>query len=95
MTEEWVYCPNGSGNQHEDGKPSRRLRHFKQGAVGLVMSQSKKTTTVLFIGSDEMWEVKSEEVKRVDVFKTGDTHCRKICNICHCLLPIAKVATLD
>ena len=89
---DWVRCPAGKGWQHENGQASDRERHFNKNAVGRVKAVSGDTVTVWHIGEDEIWDVPANEVKKIDVFATGDKHEHKICNVCHCWLPVDDFA---
>ena len=88
----WVYCPKGQGYLHEPEGVSSRKRHFKQNAVGILKGEENGKAVVWLIGTDETWSVNADEVRAVDVAKTGDKFSRKICNICHCLLPVSRYA---
>ena len=88
MSHKWIVCLNGRGQPHESGKPEKRTRHFKPKSVGLVRVDNKTSVIVWLIGRDEIWTVPSSEIKEIDVYKTGDKYKNKICNICHCLLPV-------
>lgn len=92
MSPEWVVCVKGKGNLHEGGKPERRERTFPVNSVGLVQQRDSKSVVVWLIGRNEIWTVPSGAVKGVDVVKTGDKHAKKICNVCHCLLPVSRFA---
>ena len=85
---QWVYCSEGVGYQHEQSGVSRRKRHFKKNAVGLVRDVKNHHVTVWLIGTDEVWDVALEHVFPLDVTKTGDQFPHKICNVCHCLLSV-------
>ena len=87
----WVYCPNGKGYREAD-LPTRRLRHFKENSVGIVCHDNEVEAVVWLIGTDEKWIVKSDELLLVEVLKTGDQFDHKICNLCHCLLPVTAFA---
>lgn len=88
MRPDWVCCPNGRGYRHEDGQVSSRVRHFKKKSVGVLESDDGKMAVVWLIGLNERWTIKSSDLTPIEVKKTGDKHKRKICNICHCLLPV-------
>ncbi len=90
MLNEWVVCVEGKGRKHEDGKPAKRTRAFEADSVGLVKDITGDSVVVWLIGRDETWTIPASEVKQIDVNKTGDKHSKKICNICHRLLPVSK-----
>ena len=85
---EWVYCPIGRGYLHEAGGVSRRSRHFKNSSVGEQLEVDGKFAVVWLIGKNETWNVPADQVFSLDVTETGDEWERKICNMCHCLLPV-------
>ena len=89
---DWIYCKEGQGYKHENGQVSKRLRHFKSGSVGIRKSDYDGTTVIWLIGTDETWSVPSTDVSTVIVEQTGDKFSHKICNICHCLLPVDQYA---
>lgn len=86
----WVVCPKGQGKQHENGIPESRIRNFEPNSIGLVKEETGDTAIVWLIGRSETWSVPLKETKPVDVEKTGGKFESKICNVCHCLLPVAK-----
>ncbi len=86
----WVVCPKGQGRQHEDGIPENRIRNFKSDSVGLVKEETEDTAIVWLIGRDEIWSVPLKETRFINVNETGDKFESKICNVCHCLLPVEK-----
>lgn len=92
MLDKWVVCTGGKGHIHEAGKPEKRIRTFNANSVGQVKQNNHKTVVVWLIGSNETWTVPSGEVRPLDVCKTGDKHKYKICNVCHCLLPVTRFA---
>jgi hypothetical protein len=63
---------------------------FEEGAVGLLRADSDDTCTVWLIGRDIEVSVGKAEVEDVDFTQTGDKFDKKICNVCHCLLPTSK-----
>ena len=89
---DWVYCPNGTGYQHDGGAVSTRLRHFKANSVGIRQQEYGTNSVVWLIGTNEHWTVKSVNLVAVDVLEVGDKFAQKICNICHCLLPVDQFA---
>lgn len=88
--DEWVVCTAGKGHLHENGKPAKRTTHFPENSVGLLQSKSGDFATVWLIGRNETWDVSSDAVAPLNVNETGDKYAHKICNICHCLKPVAK-----
>lgn len=89
---DWICCFSGKGYQIENGDVSIRERHFPENSVGRIESLADERATIWLIGRDERWEVKTDSVKVVDVTKTGDNFDNKICNMCHCFLPVAQFA---
>ncbi|MDE0471393.1 MAG: endonuclease domain-containing protein [Ekhidna sp.] len=85
----WVCCRLGSGYQEEEGCASNRKRHFKPNSVGLQKSVDKHIAKVWLIGKDEVWFVPLSDIEEIEVLKTGDKYDEKICNKCHCLLPVS------
>ena len=90
MLNKWVVCIKGRGVPYEHGKPSKRTRIFETHSVGLVKETKGDSIVVWLIGRDETWTVPAREVKKIDVYKTGDKFSQKICNICHRLLAVSK-----
>lgn len=83
----WVCCTSGQGYKHTDAEISFRLRSFKKNSVGLKKRYQDNLPVVWLIGRDETWSV-TGYVYEIDVNATGDKFDEKICNICHCLLPV-------
>ena len=92
MSHRWVVCVEGRGRPHERGKPEKRIRKFETNSVGLVKADNGESLEVWLIGRDENWTVPSDQVKDINVERTGDKFRKKICNVCHCLLPVKKFA---
>ena len=90
--EGWVECLKGQGYRNENDGVSRRLQTFKKNSVGYVESRKEGFVTVVLAANEEMWDVPENEVRRIDVRKTGNKSRRKICNICHRILPIGRFA---
>ncbi len=90
MLGKWVVCTRGKGSIHEAGKPENRIRTFKANSVGQIKKDGDKTVVVWLIGRNETWTVPSSEVKPLDVCRTGDKYDHKICNVCHCVLPVTQ-----
>ena len=89
---EWVVCIKGRGRLIENGKAERRTRNFPVNSVALVEELRGDSAAVWIIGRNEKWIVPANELKKVNVLKTGDKHDYKICNACHCLLPVESFA---
>ena len=89
----WVYCPKGAGRLIEDGATSPRTRHFPLNSVGLQRKKAGDLVVVWLIGRNEEWAVPKDEVVELDVLETGDKNEKKICNRCHCLLPVEEFST--
>ncbi|WGK68675.1 endonuclease domain-containing protein [Candidatus Haliotispira prima] len=83
----WVCCLQGKGYLHDNGFALNRERHFKKNSVGIVKDIEDEFLTVWLIGTDETWDILPADVVLIDILQTGDKHEKKICNICHCLLP--------
>ena len=90
MVGNWVVCYMGKGQLQEDGKRSQRTTTFEVNSVGLVKDIIKNSVVVWLIGRNEVWVVPTHEVHHIDVRQTGDKYSQKICNICHCLLPVSQ-----
>lgn len=86
----WVYCPKGSGRLIEDGVTSPRTRYFPPDSVGLLRKEAGDLAIVWLIGTNEEWAIPKDEVVKLDVLETGDKKGKKICNRCHCLLPVER-----
>ncbi len=92
---DWVYCPKGQGFLHggllhESSAVSPRKSHFKVNAVGIRTDINGDFAVIWLIGTNETWNVPVKDVLDVDVVKTGDKWEHKICNKCHCLLPVEE-----
>ena len=87
----WVCC-GGKGHRHETDGVNNRLRHFPENAVGKLKELDGDTATVWLIGKDMKWDIRVSTMKVVNVLETGDEYARKICNKCHCLLPVKQFA---
>lgn len=85
----WVCCTSGQGYRHDENSISERLRSFKKNSVGLRERYFDNLPVVWLIGSDETWSV-TGYVYEIEVKETGDKFEEKICNICHCLLPVEE-----
>lgn len=87
---DWVVCHKGKGHLH--GRPKGPVLKFDDYAVGRVKGTTDNFVDVWLIGSDKIWTVPMEEVTYLNVTETGDKFEQKICNICHCLLPVSRFA---
>lgn len=93
MSRRWVACIKGRGRLHEGGSPERRTRKFQTNSIGLIVhDKSGNEVDVWLIGRNEIWTVPANEIEDVDVTQTGDKYAKKICNVCHCLLPVNQFA---
>lgn len=54
------------------------------------MSESPSFIVLWLIGKGQTWSVRRDEAHKLNIDKTGDRHKRKICNLCHILLPVDK-----
>lgn len=86
---DWAVCNKGIGRRHDDGHPGDHERKFDDYSVGLVKNIAGDVVDVWLVGPDETWTVPFQDLSPVDVTETGDRFSRKICNICHRLLPVA------
>jgi len=82
----WIICPQGKGVRNN------RKRSFPKNSVGLLKWSSQGIARVWLIGLDQEWDIPVEEINQIDVSLTGDKFSKKICNICHRLLPIEQFA---
>ncbi len=87
--DDWVCCVKGVGYEHESGVVSKRQRQFNKDSVGKICEiKNDEMISVWLIASDKVWDVPINDVKLLDVTKTGDIYKHKICNVCFCLLPV-------
>ncbi len=88
---DWVCAIKGQGSKIE--APNRQ-RHFEPNSIGMVeeIRQNDGAAVVFLIGCNEKWIIPIGDLKTVDVKATGDKYSQKICNTCHCLLPVSKFA---
>jgi hypothetical protein len=63
---------------------------IRQYEVGFVKERKNNTLSVYFIASDITLELDKKQVTFFDPLKTGDGFERKVCNICHRLLPTSE-----
>ena len=92
MLNKWALCLKGEGYYHEIGIPENRVRKFKVNSVGMIQKENKDSVVIWLIGSNETWTVPINDIEYIDVFQTGNKYDKKICNICHCLLPVSQFA---
>lgn len=91
--DDWIFCKNGRGWKHGlNGHVSNRIQNFPKMAVGQVRKILTGRIEVYFIGSGEVWDIKAEDVTKLNLKRTGDQFKRKVCNRCHCLLPTKHFA---
>ncbi len=88
----WVVCTRGEGRLYEDGKVENGIRRFNADSVGTIEEERGDHVVVWLIGPNEKWAVPRADIQEINVAETGDRFERKICNICHCLLPVSKFA---
>ena len=86
----WIVCTEGKGYLHEGDGSKRRRRVFPVCSVGLVQKRQGDRVLVWLIGRDEVWSVPADKMQHLNVLETGDKFQKKICNICHCLLPVSQ-----
>ena len=61
-------------------------------SVGIINSVSETSAQVYFIAKNEMIISPLDSLDVIDVDRTGDDHCNKICNVCHILKPKIEFA---
>lgn len=88
----WIICGKGRGYHSEDGVCDTRRTNFTVNAVGLVNEDKGDTVIVWLVGTNEIWCIASNEITDIDVKQTGDKFIDKICNVCHCMLPVNEFA---
>lgn len=86
----WVVCYKGKGNLYKDNIKERLETNFDVDSVGLVNGEDGDDFIVWLIGIDSVYSVPKSDTRVIDVTKTGDKYESKICNVCHCLKPIAQ-----
>lgn len=90
---DWVCAVKGRGRPLENPD---RIRHFDRNAVGMIkeICQSGGDAVVFLVSAKYKgaWIIPLAELQAVTVNETGDRHQFKICNTCHCLLPIDSFA---
>ena len=90
---DWVVCQKGIGHKHNNGVASNRKRHFQPDSIGLVRDIKADIITVWLIGTGDTWDAPKADVINIDVLSTGDKFDRKICNVCHRILPVEQFAS--
>lgn len=88
----WVVCFKGRGRLINGEVVEKRITTFDRDSVGLIKSQDGDICVVWLIGNDTLWQIPENEVRQIDVAKTGDGFDQKICNVCHCLKPVEQFA---
>ena len=86
----WVVCRGNSGYLVNNGLRERRKTAFDKDAIGQVKNIQGEEYEVWLIGCNQTFLVPSNEVEYIDITQTGDRFNYKICNVCHCLKPIAN-----
>lgn len=85
----WIYCPKGKGFKYdESGQISKQNKEFNKFSVGIIQATEKGVVTVWLIGINQKWDIPVNETSPLKIKKTGDRFDKKVCNICHRLLPI-------
>ena len=92
MANRWVTCTEGIGILHEQNSVNLRKNQFEPNSVGLIQELRGDSVVIWLIGRDETWTVPASEVTEIDVSQTGDKFDRKICNVCHRILPVSSFA---
>ena len=86
----WVECPRGQGRRIDNGVVSDNVTLFGEHSVGYIEEVTETDFHVVLAQDHEMWAVPLLEAVDIDVTETGDRFDRKICNRCHCILPVEK-----
>lgn len=87
MSAIWYVCLKGEGYRHDGETISSHLERFPKYSVGYLKEDKGDFLTIMLIGTSEQWDISPDEVEQLDVSMTGDSHEKKICNMCHRLLP--------
>jgi len=61
-------------------------------SIGIIKAFNGKNAVVLFVGLNKILIVDMNDLKAIDIEKTGKGYNKKICNICHILKPIKDFA---
>jgi len=64
----------------------------KKDDVGIIESESKKSTLILFVRVGKKARLQKKDFQVFNPQKTGDSFPKKICNVCHKLLPTKEFA---
>ena len=89
LKDKWIVCFVGKGRLIDNGQTTWT---FPKNSVAFVEKVVGDTVHVWLIGKNQKCSVPVAEVRVIDVFKTGDKYKHKICNVCHCLLPVEGFA---
>ena len=93
LEDKWVVCLVEEGRLIDNGQVTRHKGTFPKNSVGRIAGEvAGGAVPIWFIGQNQTWMVKASEVREINVFKTGDKYKHKICNTCHCLLPVEGFA---
>lgn len=63
----------------------KNSKNIAENSVGVINAINGNSAMVLFIGINEIHKMSFDEIKEIDIFKTGKGFKDKICNICHIL----------
>lgn len=63
-----------------------------QFTIGVLDAKNDRTSTVHFIGHEEPYVIPNESYVIFSPLKTGDLFDKKVCNVCHRLLPTERFA---
>lgn len=66
---------------------TKDIDNIVKNSVGIVKAINGNFAMVLFIGKNEIKRIEIENLKIIDIYKTGKSYKNKICNICHILKP--------
>ena len=89
LKDKWIVCFVGKGRLIDNGQTTWT---FPKNSVAFVEKVVGDTVHVWLIGKNQKCSVPVAEVRVIDVFETGDKYEHKICNVCHCLLPVEGFA---
>lgn len=63
---------------------------IKENEIGIVEGELKKTCSIFFVISGKSIVLSKDDFKVFNVTKTGDGFTKKVCNVCHRLLPTTQ-----
>lgn len=66
---------------------TKDIDNIVKNSVGIIKAINGNFAMVLFIGKNELKRIEIENLKIIDIYKTGKGYKNKICNICHILKP--------